>query len=250
MWIVSSFGAVLVYGEAKFIRTHTLKQQLLIVTSERKLGYAYKFMRSKENQYICVGCKKLKKYWNVTVMDGRVIGSKHPEDDHHANCEPFAQNVIDALDADREMRNSVSSTGKRPRDAYAEAVGSIPTKFKSSAVQEAVIVNFPVYHEFGASHPSPRTSLIWLQQFQFEVQCRWLQLLARRSAKPRSAVYMNLTADIIRAKVDLSLKLGNIFVNIFPDTSAWQVLNVELSTYLHRDVYLCSLTCICRLQLV
>ena len=51
---------------------------------------------------------------------------------------------------------------------------------------------------------------------------------------------MNLTADIMRAKVDLSLKLGNFFVNIFPDTSAGQVLNVELSTYLHRVAYLCG----------
>ena len=70
-------------------------------------------------------------------MDGRLVGSKHPEDDHHANCEPFAQSVIDALDADREMRNSVSSTGKRPRDVYAEAVGSIQQKIKSSAEQKA-----------------------------------------------------------------------------------------------------------------
>ena len=54
---MSSFSAVMDYGEAKFIRTHTLKQQLLIVTSERKLEFAYKFMRCKKNQYICVGVK-------------------------------------------------------------------------------------------------------------------------------------------------------------------------------------------------
>ena len=235
---MSSFGAVIDYVEAKFIRTHTLKQQLLIVTSERILGFAYKL--SKENQYYCVGCKKLKKYRTFTLMDGRLVGSKHPEDDHLANCEPFAQSVNDALDDDREMRNSVSSNGKRPRDAYAEAVGSIPKRNQVVLGKKAVVVNFPAYHEFGVSHPSSRTFLNWLQQFQVGVQCRGLQLLAGRSAKPRSTVYMNLTADIMSAKVDLSLKLGNIFVNIFPDTSAWQVLNVELSTYLRRVAYLCG----------
>ena len=53
----------------------------------------------------------------------------------------------------------------------------------------------------------------------------------------RSTVYMNLTADIMRAKVDLNMKMGNMFVNIFPDIRAWQVLNIELSTYLHRFAF-------------
>ena len=95
------------------------------------------------------GVKNNNKIPTVTVMNGRLVGRKHPENDHHANYEPSAKSVIDALDADREIRNSVSSTGKRPQDAYAEAVGLIPKKVKSSAEQEAVIVNFPAYHEFG-----------------------------------------------------------------------------------------------------
>jgi hypothetical protein len=135
------------YGEAHFIRTKSLKQQLLVFKSERKLGFSYKFMKNTENQYRCFGCYKFKKMRSVTVIDGRIVGKKHPEDDHDERCEPFPQSAIDSLDIDRDMRHSVRETGKRPRDAFSDAVSSISKKFKTSEEQEAVVVNFPSYPE-------------------------------------------------------------------------------------------------------
>jgi hypothetical protein len=140
-------GKKMDFGEAKFIRTRTLKQQLLVFSSLRKAGQVYKFQKTKQNQYVCLGCKKLGKYRTVTVADGRVVGIKNPEDGHHESCEPVAQSEVDALDIDRDMRHSVHETGKRPRDAFSDAVGSIAKKFKSSDEQEAIAVQFPSFNE-------------------------------------------------------------------------------------------------------
>jgi hypothetical protein len=135
------------FGEASFIKSYRLKQQLLVFKSERKVGYSFKFVKNKLNQYACLSCKKLGKSRSVTVTDGRIVGKKHPEDDHHEGCEPVAQSEIDALDMDRDMRHSVRETGKRPRDAFSDTVCSITKKFKSSAEQEAVVVRFPAFNE-------------------------------------------------------------------------------------------------------
>ena len=35
------------FGEAKFIRSRQFKQQLLVYSSVRKLGYVYKFAKSR-----------------------------------------------------------------------------------------------------------------------------------------------------------------------------------------------------------
>ena len=45
----------------------------------------------------------------------------------------------------------VRKTGKRPREAYAEAVATIPKRFKSSSEQSAVVSVFPVFNEIRAS---------------------------------------------------------------------------------------------------
>ena len=124
-----------------------LKQQLLVFSSVKRVGYVYKFYKSKQSQYVCLSCKKLGKSRTVTVVDGRVVGKKHPEDDHHEGCEPVTQSEIDAMDIDREMRHSVRETGKRPRDAFSNAVGSIAKKFKTSEEQEAIAMRFPAFHE-------------------------------------------------------------------------------------------------------
>lgn len=134
------------FGETKFIRTKLLKQQLLVFSSVRRIGYVYKYMKSRQN-YVCLSCKRLGKSRSVTVVNGRVVASKDPEDDHHASCEPIEQSEIDALEIDREMRHSVRETGKRPREAFSDAVSSIAKKFKSSEEQEAVIVKFPSFNE-------------------------------------------------------------------------------------------------------
>jgi hypothetical protein len=146
------------FGEARFIRTRTLKQQLLVFKSERKLGFSYKFMKTKAHEFSCCGCSKFGKWRSVSVVDGRVFGKKHPEDDHDDRCEPFPQSEIDALEIDRDMRHSVRETGKRPRDAFSEAVSSITKKFKTSEEQEAVVVRFPSYPEVRRQLIRHRTS--------------------------------------------------------------------------------------------
>jgi len=139
------------FGEATFIRTHKLKQQLLVFHSVRRLGYVYKFMKNKNNQYVCCGCKKLGRSRTVTVVDGRVVGTKHPEDGHHDNCEPVRQSEIDVLDIDRQMRQSVHETGKRPFDAYGEAMSSIAKITKHLQLNRKSLYSFRLSTKFAAS---------------------------------------------------------------------------------------------------
>jgi hypothetical protein len=97
-----------------------------------------------------------------------------------------------------------------------------------------------INHSFGVSHPSITTFLNWLHKYQFEVQCRGLQLAAGRPAKSRAAVYVKLDEDIMQAKVDFSLRLGYVFINTFPNptSSDWQFIEQEISCYLARVAYL------------
>jgi len=51
------------------------------------------------------------------------------------------------MEIDRDMRHSVRETGKRPRDAFNDAVDSVAKRFKSSDEQEAVIVQLPSFNQ-------------------------------------------------------------------------------------------------------
>ena len=64
---------------------------------------------------------------------------------------------------------------------------------------------------FGKSHPSLRLFLDWLQKYQFEVQCRGLQLAAGRPPKPRPAEYVKLDEDLCAANMLYSIQYGRIF---------------------------------------
>lgn len=72
---------------------------------------------------------------------------KHPEDDHHEECQPLSAESVEALQIDRDMRSDVRKNGKRPRDAYMDAVASIPKKFKTSSEQQAIVTKFPTFNE-------------------------------------------------------------------------------------------------------
>ena len=90
------------FGEAKFMLSRKLTQQLLVIQSERQIGYQYKFQKKNDFQLAnCSSCKRLGKSRIVTVKDGRIVGKKHPEDDHHVDCNPVADEDIDVLDMDR-----------------------------------------------------------------------------------------------------------------------------------------------------
>jgi len=126
------------FGEAKFIMSRYFNQQLLVIDSVRTPGTCYKFHKARQNKYACASCKKLGKSRSVTVTDGRVSGLKHPEEDHHESCKPVPRHEIDVMEIDRGMRAEVKKIRKRPREAYAEAVSSIPKRFKSTAEQNSV----------------------------------------------------------------------------------------------------------------
>ena len=109
---------------------------MLVVESERHAGNVYKFHKKNDKLFSCASCKVLGKCRSITVIDGRIVGKKHPEDDHHPECKPVPKEFIDVLEIDRGMRSEVRRTGKRPREAFTEAVTSIAKKFKSSAEQK------------------------------------------------------------------------------------------------------------------
>jgi len=50
--------------------------------------------------------------------------------------------------------------------------------------------------QFGVPHPSLRVFLHWLQQCQFQVQSRAMQLTAGRSPKPRKKEYIQVDSDL------------------------------------------------------
>jgi len=41
-----------------------------------------------------------------------IAGRKHPEDDHHEDCEPIAENTVTAQQFNREMRKDIRSSGQ------------------------------------------------------------------------------------------------------------------------------------------
>lgn len=139
------------FGEARFIASRNLNKQVLVVMSERHVGKVYKFHKKNEKQFACASCKLLGQSRTVTVLNGRIVGQKHPEEDHHVSCQPVSKESIDILEIDRGMRSDVRVTGKRPREAYVDAVTSITKKFKSTAEQGAIIQDFPNFSEISRS---------------------------------------------------------------------------------------------------
>lgn len=139
------------FGEAKFIISKYFNKQLLVIDSLQTPGMAYKFHKSTAKLFACASCKKLGKSRTVTVVEGRIVGNKNPEDDHHEACRPVPRESIDVLEIDRNMRSEVRRSGKRPREAYAAAVATIPKRFKTSAEQTAVVSLFPAFSEIRGS---------------------------------------------------------------------------------------------------
>jgi len=51
----------------------------------------------------------------------------------------------EARQLDRAMRDEVQKTGKSPRDAFTDTMCQIPKKFKSSPLQQEVIMHMPSF---------------------------------------------------------------------------------------------------------
>ena len=71
--------------------------EMYIYSSVRKPGYVYEFSRQRGNKYRCCCCHKLKKSRCITIeQNSMVSGVKHPEDDHHPDCQPISEAGISA----------------------------------------------------------------------------------------------------------------------------------------------------------
>ena len=68
------------------------------------------------------------------------------------------QSEIDVLEIDRQMRQSVHETGKRPRDEYSEAMNYIVKKYRASSDQQEVVVQFPSFNEVRCQLSRHRTA--------------------------------------------------------------------------------------------
>lgn len=123
------------YGCVYTMKSKRLHETVVVYESERKPGCVYKFYLEKESTYRCCRCKELGKYRRITVKNDRVVGRKHPEDDHHPDCTPLPKDTVLALEVDRDMRHDVRENGKRPRDAYSEMLTNVAKRFRSSEQQ-------------------------------------------------------------------------------------------------------------------
>ena len=135
------------YGAAEFMESKRLNSTVIVFASERVAEHCFQFIKKSGAQYACVTCKRLGKSRLITVHNERIVGKKHPEDDHHPECQPLPRAEIEAQKIDRSMRASVRATGKRPREAYNDAVASISKRFKRSADIQQVVVEFPAYND-------------------------------------------------------------------------------------------------------
>jgi len=95
-------------------------------------------------------------------------------------------------------------------------------------------------HSFGMPHPSICTFLNWLQKHQFEVQSRGIQLHAGRQPKPRSTVYVQLDERIQSAKIQLTLNVGSVFMNIMQlgQAQTFELITRPLESYMEYMAYL------------
>ena len=85
-------------------------------------------------------------------------------------------------------------------------------------------------------HPSLRSFLHWLQQCQYGVQCRGIQLAAGKPPKPRSPVYVDLDKKIAQAKLNYSMNIGQLFAYILPNEqpnwNAFELYTLEYFSYI------------------
>ena len=91
---------------------------------------------------------------------------------------------------------------------------------------------------FGLPHPSLRSFLHWLQQMQFEVHCRILQLESGRPPKRRRQCYADNDDRMWSAKLHYGTQLGRIFCYLFPHPQAWNEHRVATDSYLGHCSYL------------
>jgi len=105
-------------GKVTMMQSTHMKSSIALVDSVRKQRHVLKFYHARGDQYRCYRCEELGKDRTVTiVVDGIIVGRKNPEDGHHPLCQPIPEAVVNVQQLDRDMRDNVTETGKRPREA-------------------------------------------------------------------------------------------------------------------------------------
>ena len=102
------------FGEAQY-SSGRLNTRFSIINSECHSGSTYKFSKQTEKKYACTSCIALGKSRTATEKNGRIIGRKHPEDDHHIDCRPVANEV---LATKRETSSDISRSGQQLEESY------------------------------------------------------------------------------------------------------------------------------------
>jgi len=98
-------------GCVTYVLSSKLNETVVQYSSVRKPGFVYIFNYYRPgkqgSQYRCCRCRELGKHRVITVVDDHIVGRKHPEDDHHENCEPTEASKVVAEQVDRQMRHEV-----------------------------------------------------------------------------------------------------------------------------------------------
>jgi len=71
------------------------------------------------------------------------------------------------------------------------------------------------------SHPTIRTFLNWLQQYEYQIQGRCIQLAVGRPAKERRAEYVKIEKDMAQVKLKYGLRLDKCFAIYFLTLPGW-----------------------------
>ena len=95
------------YGPVTRIKSKFLNDTAVIYNSVRNPGYVYKFGLKKDTEYRCCRCRELGKQRSVRIVNDMIIARKNPEDDHHPDCVPIAEDDAAAEEFDRDMRHEV-----------------------------------------------------------------------------------------------------------------------------------------------
>ena len=74
---------------------------VVVYRCKSRPGFVIKFNRYRGNEYRCCRCRELGKHRSISIVNDTVISSKDAEIDHHPDCEPVAESVVEAQILDR-----------------------------------------------------------------------------------------------------------------------------------------------------
>ena len=130
-------------GSVSVGRTQFLRK-MYVYRCVRQPGLALEFVsvNGTGDAYRCLQCKRFNKNRSLTIVNDAIVpGRQHPEDGHHEECKGVPLADVESRQLDREMRDAVRTTGKRPREAFTDMMCTIPKRYKSEELQQQVIIN-------------------------------------------------------------------------------------------------------------